>query len=226
MERSIRRLCRGLAAAAALSAPAASAADWSGWVVGAHVGYGAGRDDVTEVDGPRATFADSDGALGGVQAARLWQAGRLVVGAELEAGHLGQSGSATRTDPAGTVASDVALGPYAALSGRAGWLLTPDWQAFARAGVAVAALDARTTQRCAAPGCALVPSSAPADDVTFGGVFGGGLEWALSARWRGRMEYQYVLFRKELALPDGDAGPGWRHDIDLHLVKLAVGFRL
>jgi len=111
MQQSIRRVCRGLAAAAALSAPAAASADWSGWVVGAHAGYGAGRDDVTKVDGARATFADSDGALGGAQAARLWQVGRLVVGAELEAGHLGQSGSATRTDTTGTVESDVALGP-------------------------------------------------------------------------------------------------------------------
>jgi outer membrane immunogenic protein len=208
-------------------APAATRADdWSGVHLGAHLGYGRGRDDVREVNGPRTYYPDTRGGLGGVQAGwqRAW--GRVIGGVEIEGGHLGQSGDVARSDGGGTVTSRAELGAYATLSGRFGYLLTPDWMLFGRLGATVAALDARTEQSCPGAGCTLTASSAATRRTAWGVTYGIGAERALGAGWHGRIEYQYVDFRRELALPaDGGAGPGWNHSLDLHAVKLGVNYR-
>jgi outer membrane immunogenic protein len=213
----------------ALPAGAARAGEtgtWSGVYGGLHLGYGAGRDDVTEVNGPRAYFRDTRGVLGGAQLGWQKQIDRLVAGIELELGHLGQSGDESRADAGGTVTTSIDLGAYATLAGRVGYVPAPEWLVFARAGLAIAALDATITQTCPAGGCGLTPSRASTRDYTWGGVFGGGIERAFATRWSARVEYQYMLFVRELALPDNaDPGPGWNHDIDLHVLKLGLNYR-
>lgn len=228
MTHHARRLATALLilAVSAGAARAGEAGSWSGVYGGLHFGYGAGRDDVNEVNGPRAYFPDTRGILGGVQLGWQKQINRLVLGVESELGHLGQSGDESRAASGGTVATSIDLGAYATLAGRVGYVPAPDWLVFARAGLAIASLDATTTQTCPSGGCGLTPSSASTRDYTWGGVFGGGVERAVAARWSARIEYQYMLFVRELALPDnGGPGPGWNHDIDLHLLKIGLTYR-
>ena len=93
----------------------------------------------------------------------------------------------------------------------------------------VAELDARTKQTCTGPDLCggaqtTVVSSADANSPTWGLLLGAGVEWQLQGRWTGRLEYQFINFRDELALPAVD-GPGWEHDINVHAVKFGLSYR-
>lgn len=200
---------------------------WSGGYAGLSLGYGGGRDRVSEVNGPRTYFADTRGVLGSLQVG--WQrqfATQWLAGVEVEGGHLGQSGNSSRTDAGSEVRSDAKLEGYGAVSGRVGYIAQPDWLAFGRAGVALAGVSARTTQSCPSTACTLMPASAATRDHTVGLTLGAGVEHAFTNRWVGRIEYQYMRFREELALPEGGApGPGWHHTLDLHALKVGLNYR-
>lgn len=219
-----------LAASLVLAAPAA-ADDWSGFHGGLQVGFGAGGDAVTEINGPRRYFLDTRGPLGGAHVG--WQrqlddvARGLVLGVEVEAGHLGQSGDLTRTDGFGTVTNRAEIGAYAAFSARAGYGFLPGWLVYGRAGLALGEIDVRTTQSCPGGGatCALVPELAKTSDVGWGPVLGVGVEHALDAHWRARVEYMHIGFSRDLVLPSGGVGPGWHHATDVHALKLGVSYR-
>jgi hypothetical protein len=55
-------------------------------------------------------------------------------------------------------------------------------------------------------------------------VLGAGIERQLVASWTGRIDYQFINFRDELALPPID-GPGWTHEVDVHAIKFALSRR-
>lgn len=214
-----------LALLAIFAAGDAGATDWTGFYGGLSLGYGAGQDAVSEIDSGRRYFPATSGVVAGTQLGWQKQLGRFVVGGELEAGWLGQSGDVRRADDGAALTAEAQLGAYAALSGRLGYLVAPDWLLYGRAGLAVAAIDAETRQTCGSdPGCG--NSRAETRDHAYGFAFGGGVEHALSARWSLRAEYQYLEFRRELALPPGGApGPGWNHRLDVHVAKLGLNYR-
>ncbi|MGQ3074938.1 MAG: outer membrane protein [Ferrovibrionaceae bacterium] len=203
----------------------AGAADWSGFYGGVHLGYGAGRDQISEVNGQRRYYADTRGAPVGLQVGWQRQFSQIVAGGEFEGGYLGQSGTVSRGDANGSVASHIRLGAYATLAARLGWAPVNDWLIYGRAGLTLAALDAGTVQQCGPAACSLSPSSSSTGDLAKGVVLGGGVEHRFASRWSGRVEYQYLNFRRELAMPDGTSGPAWNHEIDTHLIKLGVNYR-
>lgn len=216
MRRLWTPLC--LALAAALAAPA-RAELWIGPHAGLHLGLGGGRDSVAEINGPRSYQADTRGMVGGAQLGWDWRFGRVVAGVEVEIGHLGQSGDTERADAAGAVRSRAELGPHAAASLRLGWLAAPHWLVFGRIGADAARFEASTTQSCAPASCA----PATARGTTYGLVLGAGVEHALEDGWRLRLDYAWHGYRDELVLPPAvPGGPGWRHDMDLHMIRLAL----
>lgn len=210
----------GTTAACGQSTPAAF---WSGPYAGVHLGYGGGRVEATEINGPRAYGADTGGGIVGLHFGWRRPVGDFVLGAELEAGTLGQSGDTARGDDSGRVTLESSLGAYASLSGLGGYRVTPDWLLFGRAGVTLAAVDTRVAQTCAGAACTLSPSEARPRDYAWGYLVGAGVEHRFAERWSGRLEYQYTDFRHELALPS--QGPGWSFDKDLHALKLSLNRR-
>lgn len=213
------------AACVANQSPAAADGEWSSLHAGVHLGYGGGQDRVTEINGPRAYYVDSDGLLGGLQFGASWQWGRFVAGVELEAGHLGQTAQETHRDATGAITVDTTIGPYGALTGKLGYAIAPNWLILARGGLAVAAIDASTTQSCnGGVACNFTPSIARDDSVAPGIAIGGGVEFAVLKQWTVRAEYQYMRFSERLALPVGP-GEGWNHDPDLHALKFSLNFR-
>src|SRR5436190_12946598 len=97
----MRRFMLSLAAAVfALGATAASAADlgqrpvykaqpvpvaiynWSGFYIGGHVGYGWGREDVTDLLTGISGKTDPNGFIGGAQVGYNWQVAQWVFGIE------------------------------------------------------------------------------------------------------------------------------------------------
>lgn len=196
---------------------------WSGPYAGVHLGYGGGRAEAREINGPRLYGADTSGGIAGFHLGWRKTVGDFVLGTEVEAGTLGQSGDTVRGDESGRVTLDAGLGAYASLSGLAGYQLTPDWLLFGRAGLTIAAVDTRVAQSCPSAACALSPSAASPRDHAWGYLFGAGVEHRFADRWSGRLEYQFTDFRRELALPT--EGPGWSLDKDLHALKLSLNRR-
>ncbi len=208
-----------------LAAPAAADGEWSTLHAGVHLGFGRGQDRVSEINGTRAYYVDGDGLLVGLQfgASRQW--GRFVAGVELEAGHLGQTAQKTHGDANGVVTVDTTIGPYGTLTGKLGYAAAPGWLVLARGGLAVAAIDASTTQSCdSGIVCNVTPGIARDDAVAPGIAIGGGVEYAVLKQWTVRAEYQYLRFSERLALPAGP-GEGWNHDPDLHALKFSLNFR-
>lgn len=201
---------------------------WSGVYAGVSAGYATGDDDAAEINGPRNYIADFGGGVGAVHAGWQMQRRGWVAGLELEAGYLGLDSSIERDVTGGQVTSGAELGAYAAFSGRVGYVLPSSLLVYGRAGIVVADIDAATTQTCTGPDlCGGAQSSsvseAKTENTTWGLLLGAGVEKRLSASWSGRIEYQFMDFRDELALPDVD-GPGWDHDIDVHAVKIGLSY--
>lgn len=218
---TIKQSVMGAALSAAMAVSGLSAAmaqdaatRWGGWYAGGAVGYGGGEDLVQEVNGPRRYHLETRGLVAN---ARLgWQAqyGLWVGGVEAEAGSLGQSIDETNDG----LSADTKLAAYSSLVGRFGMTAAPHVLVFGKAGLAAADLQATTRDSATS-------STASTTDTTFGGVVGAGMEIALGDHWRWRGEYEYLRFRTELALPEGGSGPGWDHDIDLHVLKTGFNYR-
>lgn len=207
----------------------ASAADWSGAYGGVSLGYATGDDEAQEINGPRNYLTEFGGFTASAHLGWQRQIEGLVAGVELEGGYLDLGADITRDVAGGSVTSDASLGAYGTLTGRLGVVLHSDWLLYGRIGVAMAALDAETVQTCTGAdlcgGAQSTPvSSAETQDETFGLVLGAGVERQLGGMWTGRLDYQFINFRDELALPALD-GPGWEHEVDVHAVKLGLSRR-
>lgn len=67
-------------------------------------------------------------------------------------------------------------------------------------------------------------SRAELDSPAWGLLLGAGVERRLDRHWTARLEYRFMTFREELALPAID-GPGWEHNIDVHSVSFGLSYR-
>jgi outer membrane immunogenic protein len=202
---------------------------WTGIYAGLSAGYGAGDSEAQEINGPRNYIADFDGAIGSAHIGWQKQFGHFVGGVEFDVGYMGLGSSITREVTGGSVTSGADFGAYAALSARMGVLLHSTLLVYGRAGVAVADVDASTVQTCAdaslCGGAQTTPiSEAKVESPAWGLLLGAGLERHLSRHWSARLEYQFIGFREELALPEID-GPGWNHDMDVHAVSAGLSYR-
>jgi len=215
-----------VASLAAPIAPPAAAGDWSGPYAGVSLGYAAGDDEAQEINGPRTYIPDFSGFIGSAHIGWQRQFQNIVAGVEVEAGYLDLGSDVTRDVTGGSITSGADLGAYGTLTGRLGLVIHSDWLLYGRAGVAFAKLDGKTVQTCTgADLCAgaqsTAVSSAETDDTSFGLVLGGGIERQLGDNWTGRIDYQFINFRDELALPPID-GPGWEHEVDVHAIKVGI----
>ncbi|MDX2203636.1 MAG: outer membrane beta-barrel protein [Hyphomicrobiaceae bacterium] len=232
------RLVTNIAALSLLAATAAPSAasdptpaplpSWTGFYVGGSLNYGRGANEAAEVNGPRAYTTEFGAAYASGHMGWQRQWARIVGGVELEAGYLGMGSSVTRDVTGGSITSGTELGAYGALSGRMGMLITPSLLVYGRAGIALADINGKTTQTCDAGLCGGAQSTTVSEATTkspsWGVLLGAGLEHQLSSRWSGRIEYKYMDFRKELALPAVD-GPGWNHSTDVHSVSVGFSYR-
>jgi len=208
---------------------AASAADWTGAYAGVSLGYGAGDDEAQEINGSRAYIPEFDGFTGSAHLGWQRQSQNIVAGIEVEGGYLDLGSDVTRDVTGGSITSGADLGAYATVSGRLGLVVNSVWLVYGRAGLVVAELDGKTVQTCTGAdlcaGAQTTPvSSAETDDVSLGLLLGAGVERQIGTKWTARIDYQFMNFREELALPEID-GPGWDHDVDVHAIKLGLSYR-
>ncbi len=175
--------------------------DWTGFYLGAHVGYGM-------ADGEQTTDSDyntnGDGFVGGGQLGANWQMDQIVLGVE---------GDVTFGDMSDTVSStfirrqDVDM--LASVRGRVGFAADRALF-FATAGWGMA--DAERTR---------LNGSGGSDSQTHDGwVYGGGVEWAMTEMVSLRAEYlHYDLGKQEYDLP---VGYDPVIDLDVDVFRLGV----
>jgi outer membrane immunogenic protein len=210
---------------------------WTGFYVGGNVGYGWGDNNrVRDLDGynPNGNFriGDTDGAAFGLQAGYNQQFQRIVVGIEGDGGFLGLTGAGqfppfigvrSPTDSAATVDMDY----YGTITGRLGFTAGERLLIYGKAGWGWVRARASFTDSDTTGGTTLV-SGLERNRTLDGGVWGGGLEYALSDWFSLKVEYLHFDISDTLThIARSNTGSSFRfaHDIeDFDTVK--VGFNI
>jgi outer membrane immunogenic protein len=180
--------------------------DWSGFYVGAHVGYawGSEHDNLSEVVGANADKFDVDGVLGGVHAGYNWQSNRFVFGVEGDFDGSGIKGDHSFDDsPRSTLRSVGNLSFknnwQASLRARAGFAEN-NWLFYVTGGVAFADVDASLNiynfNPTACEGVCVIGTGfqSSANNTLVGYTVGLGSEYVFSRNWIGRVEVRYTDF--------------------------------
>jgi len=209
--------------------------DWSGFYVGAHVGYGWGR--VHDINNPGALEQETDGVLGGLQAGYNWQSGNAVFGleADISFSDVGEEwGGANPNDPYygedkheffGTLRGRVGYAfdrflPY--IHGGLAWAKNDHGFGCDRSRVAV------TIGFCAAEDGSFYVED---DDFVVGFTVGAGAEFAVGDSWSIKAEYGYTDYGdNELRLvdpniPDDDYRQDRNFDTHHHTIKVGANYR-
>lgn len=225
-----------IAAAAALVSTTAFAADlpsrkgpiyapvaapvftWSGFYVGANVGYGFVRDDVVGVMHPGLLGsignARSNGVLGGLQAGYNIQSGSLVYGLEGDMQLSAQKKTVTNT-LAGYTAQmkDPAFGTIRARLGYA----MGNTLLYATGGVAFTNVKARLTDN-------ILLLSDSSNEWRTGWTAGAGVEYAFTNNWSTKLEYLYVDTGKHWIGNVANAY-GTRETQSFHVVRAGLNYK-
>ena len=157
---------------------AAPVFDWTGFYIGANVGYGSAHNDLTV---PGATGSeDMNGIIGGGQIGYNWQTGAWVFG--LEADFQG-SDQHNDTTGLGVTLSD-SMPWFATFRGRIGYVIAPMWMVYVTGGGAV--VDFKSTITVAGVG------SAGFESTQAGWTIGAGVEGAITRNWSWKAEYLHI----------------------------------
>jgi outer membrane immunogenic protein len=177
---------------------------WSGFYLGAGLGYASG--DIG-VDGSSGFFVmDQSGALGSLFAGYNWQMGGLVSGIEVDIGTGNVGGSYNNLGS--LVQPD--LNAIGSLRGRLGILATPQALLYATGGLAWANYDFKAT------------AGNTVADTLVGYQIGAGLEYMLAPQWTMRLEYNFTDFGSARIDQGGVINT---YDPDLHTVRAGIAYK-
>lgn len=194
---------------------------WTGFYLGGHFGYGWGDNSIANVDGDGLNGTDGfsihpSGFLGGIQAGYNWQFDGALFGLEGDLGILG----ADDEERTGTAFVDTEYGGYGTLTGRLGFIQNR-WLFYVKGGLAIADIE---TKAGALSGGDPVPGDfTDLDETRLGYAVGGGAEYGFHPNWSMKFEYLYMNFSEDHS--GNDAGDSFRHENDLHTVKVGINYR-
>ena len=194
---------------------AARVADWSGFYVGGHLGFGEAKiggdwnGDLSATQGD--VTKNLSGIVGGMHAGRNWQVNTFVYGWEADLSATGWATSGVKADSPNP-ASDIAglhtkVTALASLRARLGVLFTPNLHGYVTGGLAYAHGQARAHT---------VSTDLVLDDFqfsqqsrsfhAFGGVLGLGAEWKQTQNLSWRLEGLWYRLRKSQQFTIEDTG--------------------
>jgi outer membrane immunogenic protein len=217
------------------SAPVAT---WTGFYVGAQLGYAWGTDQ-THIDVPGFPFTfvgpdlEASGAVGGVHAGFNYQYGQAVFGVEgdLELanieGNVGLKGSGNF--PGYNITSSSNINAQGSIRGRLGFALLDRMMVYGTGGLAFANVEN-------AYSAALPPGNvfgAPAglstpsfSEIRWGWTLGAGVEYAITSNITARVEYRYTnLSSYKNVTSFLDAGSFSEQDPDFHTIRIGASYR-
>jgi outer membrane immunogenic protein len=229
--------------AAPVYAPAMAPApvfSWSGFYIGAHLGWGTARKEWSQTSpttgssfGNAAAF-DADGVIGGGQIGYNLQTGSWVWGIEADFTGSDLNGSGVQTHFAGpsplwTSVSDIHW--FGTVTGRLGFV----WDRvliYGKGGFAWA--DETHSQTFSSNAFPITTQVSSVDKTHTGWVVGGGIETALWGAWTGKVEYNYFdLGTENLGFANGSPIPSTSSratdafDIKqrFHVVKFGLNYK-
>jgi outer membrane immunogenic protein len=204
---------------------------WSGFYVGAQVGYA-----WSEID-TRVSFADlssagefeADGLVGGVHAGFTYQLGSVVAGVEGDIEAAGLKGEHRFADlfDAGIVDTldvETQINVQGSIRARLGFALERAL-IYATGGVAFANVE-NTYTATFNPAVPVAPDRESFESTEWGWTLGAGLEYAVTDNLTGRVEYRYTKFDTIRNAPsDDNPGPSFDNDVEQHTLRAGVSYR-
>ena len=183
--------------------------NWTGFYIGAHVGYGFGTKDwsVTYDTLSRGSH-DVSGLIAGGQAGVNWQTGNWVLG--IEGRGAGRMLTANTSGSPGSVTFRTKVQWLGTVAGRLGYAFDRVL-VYGKGGAAFA-----HDEHEIADGLDRVQI----DKTRWGWMAGGGIEVALVGNWSAKGEYNYMDFGKKTVNDDGLV-----IDQDIHVVKFGINYR-
>lgn len=157
--------------------------NWSGFYVGAQIGYGWGKADYVTPSTGFSTNYDVKGVLGGGHVGFLWQSNSIVFGAE---GDINGTGIKGNDANAGGTLDTTKLRTAGSVRGIFGVAFS-QWLAYGTGGWAVGSINH----------CFNGANAACVTETHSGWTAGGGLKYAFSPNWVGGIEYRHTRYRDE-----------------------------
>ncbi|MFL6817662.1 MAG: outer membrane protein [Bradyrhizobium sp.] len=173
--------------------------NWSGFYIGANVGYGWGSGHTEIVGLPDPEFGlprtaldtNPKGVIGGAQIGYNWQVGSLVTGLEADIQGSGIKGSTSRTVSIGggpaTLTASEKLNWFGTVRGRLGFAATPDLLLYGTGGLAYGEFE-----NSGSINFPNIQYPATAGSTKVGWTVGAGAEWMLARTWSVKAEYLYM----------------------------------
>ncbi|MFN4142995.1 outer membrane protein [Aestuariivirga sp.] len=195
--------------------------DWTGFYIGANVGYGWGDTEYTYegLMGPSSSVDfDYDGIVGGGAIGYNWQHDSIVFGIEADISASGISGDETRPPeeaPCYEEGCSADINWFGTGRVRVGYALD-NVMPFITGGVAAVGLEGDADEGA----CGFV-GSCGFDDTKWGWTVGGGLELGLTESWSAKAEYLYV----GVDAPDFNEDSTSADDLDFSVIRVGVNYR-
>ena len=206
------------ARAPAYKAPAfvAPAFSWTGFYVGANLGYGwgdaSGTIGVTGA-GTGPLSGDADGILGGVQAGYNWQTGPWVFGIEADIQATGAEGPVTGSPGAATIAATYRQPWFGTIRGRLGY-------AFDRTMVYVTGGGLYGEGEL--EGTITTTGAFKSSEIGWTYTVGGGVEHMFMPNWSAKLEYLYAGTPDRFPTPPNTVG--LTGSADSHIVRAGINY--
>jgi outer membrane immunogenic protein len=155
------------------AAPAVEMYNWTGFYIGANIGYSFGHSDV----GPGGFSTDLNGIVGGGQVGYNWQApgSQWIFGVEVDGQGTGQDG--TIVGLGGTLTESLPW--FLTARGRVGYAISPMIMIYGTGGLAVVDHKFETV-------------GFSQDDTRVGWTAGAGIEGMLTRNWSWKVEYLHL----------------------------------
>jgi outer membrane immunogenic protein len=167
--------------------PPMAVSDWTGFYIGANVGYGSARYDSSLGALALATSQTGSGILGGGQLGYNQQFGRWVLGLEVDGQGTDQSGNFSLFVPGvggGTITQSNSMPWFFTGRARLGYTIAPTWLIYATGGAAVA--DVKSNVFATGFG------SATTETTRAGWTAGAGVEVMFARNWSAKAEYLHL----------------------------------
>jgi len=192
---------------------------WTGLYAGGHIGFGSGRDRLSDPTAPGSASITTKGFLGGGQIGYNLQAGTWVFGIEADISGSDIDGTAIIPDGAGSASSGTSKIRWTSLvTGRIGYALGP-WLPYVKGGVAFAGTQLSGIDFSTGDSYSVNKSRT-------GWTVGAGLEYALAGPWTIRLQYDYVHFGSKTLDVVDSTGTAFQVTSrpHIHQVKLGVNY--